>query len=331
MPIMGFDVGPEPALLLFAALLLDGLLPDTAWLFRILPHPVTVVGAVVRWLDRQLNREGRGARVLLVRGAVVVVAVAGGAALLGWQIQQFARTAPYGWVAELAVLVVLLAQRSLFNHVRAVARPLAAGDLGGARLAVGRIVGRDPAHLDAHGVARAAIESLAENFSDAVVAPTFWYLLLGLPGICAYKAADTLDSMIGHRSPRYRDFGLVAARLDDGLNLIPARLAGMVIALAAIFAPTANPWRAARVLVRDAGKHASVNAGWPEAAMAGALGFALAGPRRYADHSADDPWIGDGTARVGPADIHRALYLFAVACLVTAGLVGTFGLFKYGV
>jgi len=216
---------------------------------------------------------------------------------------------------------VLVAQRSLYEHVAAVAKALNSGGLAAGRRAVRHIVGRDPASLDAHGVVRAAIESLAENFSDGVVAPAFWYLLLGLPGLFAYKMANTLDSMIGHRSPRYRSFGWAAARLDDLLNLAPAPISGLLLIAAAIFAKNGRPDRALVVMVRDGRKHHSPNAGWPESAMAGALGLALAGPRRYPGGLVDDPWLGDGNARAATSDIARALQLYRLACLIEAGLL----------
>ena len=176
--------------------------------------------------------------------------------------------------------------------------------------------------MDAPAVGRAAIESLAENFSDAVVAPVFWYVLLGAPGILVYKTVNTMDSMIGHKTPRHRAFGFTAARLDDALNAIPARLSAVFIALAALFVPSTNPKAALRTAWRDAGKHRSFNAGWPEAAMAGALGLALAGPRTYLGGVVDDHWMGDGRARVNDRDIRRALYVYGVACLIVAGTVG---------
>src|SRR6185437_11487514 len=177
-----------------------------------------------------------------------------------------------------------------------------------------------PASLDESGVARAAIESLAENFSDGVVAPAFWYLALGLPGLFAYKMANTLDSMIGHKDERYRAFGWAAARFDDIANLIPARLSGVVLAIAALFARGTAGGRAARIMLRDARRHRSPNAGWPEAAMAGALGLSLAGPRQYAEGWVGDAWLGDGTARATPEDILRALGLYRLAGLFIAGL-----------
>ncbi len=164
-------------------------------------------------------------------------------------------------------------------------------------------------------------KSLAENFSDGVVAPVFWYLLLGLPGLFAYKMANTLDSMIGHRTPRYRSFGWAAARLDDALNIVPARLSGLLFIAAAAFAKRGRPGRALVIMLRDGRKHHSVNAGWPESAMAGALGLALAGPRRYPEGLVADPWLGDGTAQAATSDIARALDLYQLACLILGGLV----------
>jgi adenosylcobinamide-phosphate synthase len=168
--------------------------------------------------------------------------------------------------------------------------------------------------LDEHGIARAGIESLVENFNDGVVAPVFWTLVFGLPGLFVYKTANTLDSMIGYLSQRHRSFGWAAARLDDVLNLIPARISGLLIAAAAAIAPQAQARASLRIMLRDAGKHRSPNAGWPEAAIAGALGLALAGPRRYAEHVVDDPWIGEGRARATPVDMHRALLIYVIAC-----------------
>jgi adenosylcobinamide-phosphate synthase len=226
-----------------------------------------------------------------------------------------------GAIVEALVIGILLAQRGLYEHVAVVALALEHGGLTAGREAVRHIVGRDPLRLDDHGVARAAIESLAENFSDGVVAPVFWYLLFGLPGLLAYKMANTLDSMIGHRTLRYRAFGFASARFDDLLNFLPARLSGTLLAIAAIFVGDGNAGRAFATMLRDAKKHHSPNAGWPEAAMAGALGLALAGPRDYAEERVEDAWIGGGTPMARPADIARALRLYAVACLLLAGVI----------
>ncbi|MBV9078242.1 MAG: cobalamin biosynthesis protein CobD, partial [Methylobacteriaceae bacterium] len=216
---------------------------------------------------------------------------------------------------------VLLAQQSLFLHVRAVERAFAAGGLPAARRAVSMIVGRDPDRLDDAGVARAAIESCAENFSDGVVAPAFWFALGGLPGLLVYKAVNTADSMVGHLSERHRAFGWASARLDDVLNLAPARLAGLLVALAAP-AGGGRIGPALAVMERDARLHRSPNAGWPEAAMAGALGLALGGPRVYAAGPVDEPMLNAAGRRdAAPGDIGRALRVMAAAAVEHAALV----------
>jgi adenosylcobinamide-phosphate synthase len=250
-----------------------------------------------------------------MRGALalaLLVATGGAAgALLAW----LCATIPGGVVLEVIAIAVLLAQKSLRDHVAAVASGLEAGGVSAGRGAVALIVGRDVAALDASGVARAAIESAAENFSDAVVAPAFWYMLLGLPGLLVYKIVNTADSMIGHRSERYAAFGWAAARLDDLLNLVPARLAALLIAAAALMGCSAR--NAIAVAWRDAALHKSPNAGWPEAATAGALDLALGGPRRYGELAVDGAWLNRrGRAEAGVADIRSALRLIDRAWLV---------------
>jgi adenosylcobinamide-phosphate synthase len=317
MPVITAD----PLLLLAAGLAVDALVGDMPALFARLPHPIVIAGRAVAFFDRKLNRDIRSDEVRRVRGVVTVVALVGGAAALGWAVAELCRGTLAGAAVEILLIAVLVAQRSLFGYVAAVGQALTQYGLGAGRQAVSHIVGRDPASLDAHGVARAAIESLAENFSDGVVAPVLWYLVLGLPGLFAYKMANTLDSMIGHRTPRYRAFGWGAARFDDVANFVPARLSGVLIALAALFSRDGRPARAVAIMLRDARKHRSPNAGWPEGAMAGALGLALAGPRRYAEGAVADPWVGEGSARAAPADIARALVLYRHACLVQWGLI----------
>jgi len=300
-----FGDGAAPTLAILAlALALDAALGEAP--FRRVPHPVALIGRAVAALDRRLNRAERGAHDLRRRGSATVAAVAGGSALLGLALAWAFQAAPLLWLAEAFAVCALLAARSLYDHVRAVAQALEAEGLDAGRAAVAHIVGRDPQTLDGHGVARAAIESLAENFSDGVVAPAFWYLLAGLPGMLAYKAVNTLDSMIGHRTPRYLDFGRAAARLDDALNLAPARLSGLLLALAS------GPGFGAAVRAMRAGarQHRSPNAGWPEAAMAGALGLKLAGPRTYPGETVDAPFIGPGTPAATAADIRRAVRVY---------------------
>jgi adenosylcobinamide-phosphate synthase len=318
----------DPLIILFLGLILDGAVGDMRWLFRFVPHPVAAVGRLIAFMERRLNRETRSdatraARGMYLVGAMVMLAAAAGClvVVLTWQ---FAGS----WLIELFLVAVLLAQRSLYDHVALVARSLDRAGLPAGREAVRHIVGRDPESLDEHGVVRAAIESLFENFADGVVAPAFWYVIFGLPGLFVAKTVNTLDSMIGHRSPRYLAFGRAAARLDTAMNFIPARLSGAIVCMAAAFAPTAAPLTALRVMFRDAGKHKSVNAGWPEGAAAGALNLALAGPRRYGAVTVDDPWVGSGRARATTADIRRALFLFVVACLIHAMLIGALLLAK---
>jgi len=300
------------------ALAIDAALGWPAALYRRVGHPVTWLGRVIAALDARLNRGEQGETARLRAGAVTVALVVAAAALPALALQA---ALPAGWlgIALGGVLAwPLVAARSLHAHVAAVARPLQAGDTEGARAAVGMIVGRDPGQLDAAGIARAALESLAENASDGVVAPLFWGALLGLPGIAAYKAINTLDSMIGHRTPRHAAFGRVAARLDDAANLIPARLTGLLIALA-----SGHPRRALRVMARDARRHRSPNAGWPEAAMAGALGVRLSGPRLYAARVADEPWLNAGAPDPAPDDVRRGLAVYVRAmALAAAALMG---------
>ena len=316
---------PETLFLLAVALAADWAVGDLPFLFSVIPHPVRLVGKLVDALERRLNREWRSEATRMRRGAFFVAFMVFLTGAAGYVIAAFTRAHRWGWLIELFLVIVLLAQRSLFDHVYAVAVALREEGLEEGKAAVRHIVGRDLDHLDEHGVARAAIESCAENFSDGVVAPVFWYALLGLPGLFVYKTVNTMDSMIGHRSKRYRAFGMVAARLDDVMNLIPARLSGLMIAIAAIFTPTANPFRALTTIMKDSHKHSSINAGWPEAAMAGALGLALAGPRRYGEVKANDPWIGSGRARATEADIRRALFLYVVSCAVDLAVVAGLG------
>lgn len=311
----------NPLVLLVAGLAVDALFGDMPAVFYHVPHPVVLAGRAIAYFDRKLNREVRSEASRRERGIVAVVALVGGAAVLGLMINRVCRGSLAGAVVETVIISVLVAQRSLYEHVSAVAAALASGGVAGGRDAVRHIVGRDPMSLDAHGVARAAIESLAENFSDGVAAPVFWYLLLGLPGLFAYKMANTLDSMIGHRTQRYRAFGWAAARLDDVLNAVPAPLSGLLFVAAAVFSSNSRPGRALAVMVRDGRKHNSPNAGWPESAMAGALGLALAGPRHYAEGLVADPWLGDGSARAGVPDIERGLQLYRIACLIQGGLL----------
>lgn len=309
--------------ILLIALLVEAAAGYPEPLLKAARHPVMWIGALIDWLDRRFNdsalpeahRRINGFAALVVLLAVAVVPT------LVVQVALF-DILPALLAALLAGLAAssLFAQRSLWRHVAAVADGLETGGLTDGRAAVSHIVGRDTESLDEAGVSRAAIESLAENFSDGVVAPALWCALFGLPGLAAYKSINTADSMIGHKTPRHRAFGWAAARLDDLVNLPAARLSAVWIGLGA-FVTGADAKGAARAAMRDARSHKSPNAGWPEAAMAGALGLRIAGPRVYGNERVNDGWMGDGRAEATAADIRRALDIYRVACGLQIGSV----------
>jgi adenosylcobinamide-phosphate synthase len=310
---------PESLLL---SLALDAVFGDPEALNRRHMHPVQLIGRVIAWADARFNLESDTPGRRRYLGAATIAGLVLGALVLGYWVQSLLLALPLGWLWLALVMSTLIAQKSLYDHVAAVASGLETGGLGGGRLAVSRIVGRDPEALDQAGVSRAAIESLAENFSDGVVAPVFWAALLGLPGLLAYKVINTADSMIGHKSPRHLQFGWAAARLDDLVNLIPARLSGLFVCAAAWLLPGASPLSAWRAMRRDASRHRSPNAGWPEAAFAGALGLAIAGPRVYHGKLVQDHWMNDGgRPHAAAPDIRIALRLFVRACWVQAALL----------
>ncbi|HEX4507788.1 MAG TPA: adenosylcobinamide-phosphate synthase CbiB [Alphaproteobacteria bacterium] len=307
-----------------AAVLVEAAVGYPPFLYRAIGHPVTWMGQLLSVLENRMNS---GIESFFTRRRLGVVALAilltvclGVTFFLRW----FISTAWFGLAVTVLVSTSMIAQRSLYDHVRAVADALEREGLAAGRKAVSMIVGRNPDQLDEAGVARAAIESLAENFSDGIVAPVFWMAVAGLPGAVAYKAVNTGDSMIGHRTPRFEAFGWAAARLDDLLNLPASRLSALFIAVAAFFTG-GSLVHAVRAVARDASRHRSPNAGWPEAAMAGALGLQLAGPRVYGDELVVDAFMGDGRREATAADIRKALGVFIAACvvqwLVLAGLV----------
>ena len=297
--------------LALAALATEALIGYPDRLHRRLPHPVTLLGTMIETGERRLNRPDRSGRHRKVAGIATLIATTGVAALAG------AAASRLPGPARVLAATVGLAQRSLHDHVAAVAQALEADDLPAARIAVRKIVGRDTANLDEAGVAAAAIESLAESFNDGVVAPAFWLAVAGLPGLYAYKAVNTADSLIGHREPRWKDFGWAAARTDDVMNLAPARLAGALMAAAG-----GGGWR---IMLRDAHHHASPNAGWPEAAMAGALGVRLGGPVAYEGVLTARPTFGDGQPPTR-ADLRRALAIYVRACGLLWAVVAARGL-----
>ena len=287
--------------------------PDAVW--RRIGHPVGWIGAAIARLDAALNRETLSTAARKAAGVGALVALVAASLAAGWLIERLLLALPLGVIPLALLASTLLAQRSLDAHVADVARALDVS-LSAGRASVGKIVGRDVTLLDEAGVARAAIESLAENFSDGIVAPALWMALVGLPGALAYKAINTADSMIGHRTPRHEAFGWAAARLDDLANLPASRLAAGLLALAA----GRRAPQAVRAALRDSGGHLSPNAGWPEAAMAGALGLSLGGPRAYGGAMVAGALMGAGRRDASAADIRRALRLYrlALACLFLA-------------
>ncbi|GBR45588.1 adenosylcobinamide-phosphate synthase CbiB [Neokomagataea thailandica] len=279
--------------------------------FRIIGHPVTWMGALITQLEQTLNQEHFSPRTKKRNGIIASLTLTTLPTVISMALPQRGITAS-------VILSTLSAQKSLYQHVRAVHDGLLQHGLPGGRKAVSLIVGRDPETLDEPAIIRAAIESLAENFSDGVVAPLFWSSLFGLPGGVAYKAINTADSMIGHQSPRYKDFGWASARLDDYINLPASRLSVLWLILAALTLPSTSARHAWQAVQRDAHKHRSPNAGWPEAAMAGALGLRLAGPRVYGGERIDDAWMGHGRPNATLRDLNAALKLYNRACLCQA-------------
>lgn len=278
-------------MVLVLAMILDATFGEPAWIWRHLPHPAVLMGRLIGLADRRFN-EGTARR---LKGAAVMAALVLGAGLTGWLIGRL----PYHGVIETVIAAILIAQRSLVDHVRAVATGLRQS-LDEGKRAVAMIVGRDTRDMREPDVARAAIESAAENLSDGVIAPVFWFLVAGLPGILIYKITNTADSMIGHMTPRHREFGWAAARFDDLLNLIPARLTSLLLALS-------HGWLDPRPVLRDAPQHRSPNAGWPESTLAPILNVALSGPRSYNGEMRWYPWVWpEGRRDAGPEDIDAA-------------------------
>jgi len=304
-------------LLLGAALLLEAVAGYPKPFYARIRHPVVWIGTLITGFDQRWNRATLPEPRRRLNGIICLTVVLAIPVFVAGAVQWAALAAQEAWLAAILLAVLassMFAQRSLHDHVADVRDGLQTGGLTLGRERVAMIVGRDPESLDEAGVARAAIESLAENFSDGVVAPAVWGATGGLPGMVGYKAINTADSMIGHKNDQYRAFGWAAARLDDLVNLPASRLSALWIVLAAISLPSASPRTALMAVFRDARHHRSPNAGWPEAAVAGALGLKLGGPRRYPGLVVDDAWMGDGRAEATADDIGRALRLYRRAC-----------------
>lgn len=306
-------------LLILGGVLFDLILGETPWIFLKVPHPVKVIGRVISFLDNKLNCQKFSFAAQRWNGFFIVLIMAESSAGVGLGWHMLSDVIPYFSWTEICLLGTLIAQKSLYQHVTAVLSNLENHQvLNSARQAVARICGRDTANLDKAGIIRATIESCAENLNDGVVAPVLWYMLFGPAGLLVYKTVNTLDSMIGYRNERYLAFGFVAARTDDLLNWVPARITGILIAVSAIFVSGAHPLDSLITMFREARKHRSPNSGWPEAAMAGALGIILAGPRYYLARRVNDQWIGLSCngREVKVHDITRALNILIFTCVI---------------
>ncbi len=332
MFIFGMINGPagfDPMILLLLAMAVDAYIGSFRLFSRLIFHPVNLIEKLIHFFDARLNREKRTQKDRAVRGfvsvmfVIVICIVAGGA--IAW----LSRNHEWGWLLEFSLVVSLINQRDPFNRVLKVEKVLRDDSLEAARRSLAQVARRDPSQLDDYGIARTAIEALSKKYSTGVIAPMFWYVLFGLPGILVYKAVNIMDGLIGYKDIKYQSFGFSAARIDDILNIIPARLAGLFLCAAAIFSPTAHPSQGFKTMLRDVGKHRSLNAGWSTSAVAGALELALAGPKRFANRVVKEPWIGEGTARATHKDIRRALYLYAIACLINTGWIGAIAIIRF--
>ncbi|WP_029002393.1 adenosylcobinamide-phosphate synthase CbiB [Azorhizobium doebereinerae] len=303
------------------ALLVEGIVGYPPPLFRAVSHPVVWMGKLISALESRLNRPTLPAARRKSNGVLTVIVLLACAMVPAALIEGVLRQFGLGFILAGILGSALIAQRALYRYVAAVATALETGGLEAGREAVSHIVGRDPQSLDVAGVTRGAIESLAENFSDGIVAPTVWMLVGGLAGGAGYKALNTADSMIGHRNPRYEAFGWAAARLDDLVNLPASRLSGLLIVAAAALLPGCDPKAAWVAMRRDAKHHRSPNAGWPEAAMAGALGISIAGPRSYGGVLANAAYMGNGRRNIGARDIRAALRLYVTADALMVGFI----------
>ncbi|HWT64235.1 MAG TPA: adenosylcobinamide-phosphate synthase CbiB [Ochrobactrum sp.] len=311
-------------IVLSLALVLDRIIGDPPQLWQRVPHPVVLFGKAISWGEKRFNNNQLSVEALRRNGMWFTIGLVVLCVLIGLAIEYLLPLlGSAGALIEIVIVAVFLAQKSLADHVKAVANGLREDGIEGGRKAVSMIVGRNPEQLDEGGISRAAVESLAENASDGIVAPAFWFLIGGLPGLFAYKLINTADSMIGHLNERYRHFGRFAARLDDVVNYIPARLTGLLAALATAFTQNKETGkRVFGVMWRDARLHRSPNAGWPESAFAGALGLALAGPRQYGTEKVEGPMLNsDGKRDANAEDIDAAIQLFWTVMSLMTGLL----------
>jgi adenosylcobinamide-phosphate synthase len=318
------DAGTQPAL----SVLIERVVGYPNWLFRLIGHPVTWMGRLIELMDKRMNTMAHVKSLSRLNGVLAILLLCTSVWLIATVIEIICLAIPYGFAVSALLASTLIAQKSLRDHVRDVGRGLATS-LAAGRAAVSQIVGRDTRGLDVSDVVKAALESLAENTADGVVAPVFWYCIGcptigGLPALALYKAINTADSMIGHKTPQYLHFGWAAAKLDDLVNLPASRLTALLFIGAALFNGQQRAIKTARVTWRDARRHRSPNAGWPEAAMAGALNMRFGGPRTYGGEFVKLPYMGDGRDHFLRQDIDVGLRLYDRAMLVMFGFLVIF-------
>ena len=326
--ISGLDGGFDPLILLVFALILEAVFGRFSALTRGPGAPVVLVAGFVCWFDRKLNRKGRSLGDRAARGAIVALFIILMAGAAGWGMAWLTQNIALFWILETLMIALSLDQRGTYTIVQKCGRALRGEDLPQARKHLALISGQPVNSMDLHHLARTGLEASAAAIARGVTGPVFWYVLFGLPGLMVFRAVDIMAELVGHQTDRHWAFGFTAARLNDILLFVPARLAGLYTVLASILVPTAKPSLAAKIMLRDAGKHHSLNLGWPLGAMAGALNLALAGPRKVNADTARGAWIGDGTAKATAVDISRGLYLAAIACLINAAWVTALSLVR---
>ena len=323
----------EPCIffILLLAILIDAIVGDPDFIYLRLKHPVQLMGLMISYLDKKLNKQYQNSFYQRISGIILIIFLLILTALFGLVLKHIFNLIPHGWILEAFIISSMIAAKSLYQHVKSVQNSLETSTLDEARLEASKIVGRNTKNLDNHGVARSAIESLSENFSDGIIAPIFWTVILGLPGILAYKMLNTADSMIGHKNHKYIYFGWASARLDDIANFIPARISALLFCIVASFSGRAAFIRSFKAVHNDAKKLDSINSGYPEAAMAGALNLILAGPRLYSGEDFEGNWIGDSvkgsTSNATHKEIGKALSLYTKACILSFLLVTVIALF----
>ena len=321
--------GFDPLILLLMALVIETYAGPLQFVSRLTGHPLSAIESLIDWFDRKLNRESRSQMDRAVRGSIAAVIIIAISAALGWAIAWLSQTLPFAWIFETIFLVMLITQRGVYTAVRKVGVALRDQGLETARQKLAPLTNQAAEKMDSHNIARLAIESSANSLTTRVVAPVFWYVLFGFPGLLVYQSLNVMNERLGHKTDHYRAFGFTAARLNDIVLLLPAQFSGLFIVLAALFVPTAHPGRALKTMMRDAGKYRSYNLGVALAAVAGAFDLALAGPRKFSQETKNEPWLGTGSAQATHQDIRRTLYLFAVACLINGVWVAALTTIRY--